>query len=281
MSLWKQLTLLVLVTITFGVWSLVFQYSKDGFLHIYTLDVGQGDAIFIETPTGRQMLIDGGPGKGVLRSLQAVMPRSDRSIDVVMLTHPHYDHVAGLVPILDVYDVDLIVEGGGVSDSEVYKTFRTYRDTEDAEKVVLHAGDRLVLDDGVYFDTFLPEVGGDFENPNDTTIVGKLVFGDVSILFTGDAEKRIEARLLQSEVPLIADVLKVPHHGSRFSSNASFLSSVLPAISVISVGKNNYTHPHPEALGRLANVGGKIFRTDEQGTVHLVSDGEYIWVESE
>jgi len=281
MKLWQQILLIILATTAIGTWSLVFEGQKDGLLHIYALDVGQGDAIFIEAPNGNQVLVDGGPGNKILSSLDKVMSRADTTIDVVVLTHPDSDHIAGLLPVFEKYNIGQVVEGGGISDSDVYKKFVLARDAEVEHSAVVKAGDRIMLSEEAGIDIFAPENTIATGGSNDATIIGKLFYRDVSLLLTGDVEKRGEARLLQSDLPLEASVLKVPHHGSRFSSNAAFLAAVKPVFSLLSVGRNNYGHPTPEALDRIDDTRSIIYRTDTLGTVHLLSDGSNFWVERE
>ncbi len=264
MRLWVQIVLVILTTAAIGTWSLVFDTTPDGVLDVYVLDVGQGDSIYIRTPSGNDMIIDGGPGSRVMRELSSVMPRTDRSIDVMLVTHPHYDHMAGLVPVLEEYDVDFVVEGGGVSDEEVYKNFIAA--IGDTERRVLDAGDIVHIDEGVTFEVYLST------EEEDDSIVGKLIYGDTSLFLTGDAEKIHEARLLRSGVDLASDVLKVPHHGSKYSSTKAFIKAVNPWLAVIPVGKNYYDHPHEETLKRYEGI--EVMRTDEEGTIHIRSDGE-------
>lgn len=281
MKLWQQILIVILATATIGTWSLVLDSTKDGLLHVYALDVGQGDAIFIQSQAGTQILIDGGPGNKILSSLNKVMPRADNTIDMVILTHPDYDHIAGLLPVLEKYEVGIIAESGGVSDSDIYQEFIKLRDEEVDEVTLLKSGDRIVLDEETRLDVILPEKGVVHKKSNEGVIVAKLLYGDVSLLLTGDAERSTEARLLQSEFPLASTVLKVPHHGSRFSSTNALLAAVRPKFSLVSVGKNNYGHPSPEALERIEDVESLIYRTDQEGTIHLVSDGSHFLLENE
>lgn len=281
MRLFQQILIVVLATAAIGTWSLVFSSQQDGLLHVYVLDVGQGDAIFIETPDGNQILIDGGPGNKVLSSLDKVMPRADQSIDMVILTHPDYDHVAGLIPVLEKYEVGMIVEGGGISDSDIYSNFVESRNEEVKAVTLLKSGDRIILSEDAWIDILLPEKVTTDTTSNEGTIIGKLVYGESSLLLTGDAEKSNEARLLQSGMDLESTVLKVPHHGSKNASSNAFLAAVKPKFSLISVGKNNYRHPTVEVLSRITDIESLIYRTDIEGTIHLVSDGKDFWLEND
>ncbi|MBI2038674.1 MAG: MBL fold metallo-hydrolase [Candidatus Niyogibacteria bacterium] len=259
------------------VWSAVFHWERQT-LTIAFLDVGQGDAIFIEAPNGNQMLIDGGPDKAVLRALADVMPFWDRSIDALVLTHPHTDHVAGLVDVLRRFDVDYAIESGASHTIAEYAAWEKEIEKENAKRIFARRGMRIWLSDGVYLDVLEPrEVIGDGD-PNETMVVLRLVYGDTSLLLAGDLTEKGEARLLRSGIFLDSDILKVPHHGSKYSSTNAFLRAVTPEAAIVSVGaKNRYGHPTKEALARLAASGAELFRTDTDGAVIFESDGEQ-WI---
>ena len=230
-----------LALVAFVVWSAVFCFEQQT-LTLAVLDVGQGDAIFIEAPNGNQILIDGGPDKKVLQELARVMPFYDRSIDVVLLTHPQMDHLAGLIDVLARFRVDYAVESGASHTIAEYAAW---------ERAIDKEGD-----------------------PNETMVVVRLVYGKTSVLLTGDLTKKGEARMLRSGDEIASDLLKVAHHGSKYSSTAEFLRAVSPTIAAISVGaKNRYGHPTKETLARLASAGTKVLRTDTDGTVIFESDG--------
>ncbi|MBI1957216.1 MAG: MBL fold metallo-hydrolase [Candidatus Niyogibacteria bacterium] len=269
---WYFLSALALGAVV--VWSAVFHLGRST-LTVSFFDVGQGDAIFIEAPNGNQMLIDGGPDKKVLRELADVMSFWDRSIDMIVLTHPHQDHVAGLVDVLRRFDVDYAVESGARHTIAEYDAFERAVADEKAEHIFARRGMRIWLSGDVYLDVLEPkEFLGD-GNPNETMVVVRLVYGKTSALLTGDLTEKGEARLLGSGVVLDSDILKVPHHGSKYSSTNAFLRAVTPEAAIVSAGaKNRYGHPTREALGRLAASAAEIFRTDTDGTVIFESDGE-------
>jgi competence protein ComEC len=273
------------------------------------LDVGQGDCILVETPEGRKFLIDGGgvdQAEDIRRSgnqdleigglgyraykdavgAKVVVPflrrKGINQLDLVILTHPHADHVGGLNEVLEEIKVDQVLDSGQIYESQAYKRFRALIE---ANKIkysvgrvgqVIHFAENIV---GYILNPFDPLLG----DPNSDSVVMRLVYGDVSFLFTGDMERSEEERILRSSVfGLQSSVLKVGHHGSSTSTSDEFLKAVNPRIAVISVGKHNrYHHPHPSTLQKLREAGVMIYRTDEDGTVVIRTDGKGLTVESE
>lgn len=256
----------------------------DGRLHVAFLDVGQGDAIFIQTPAGRQVLIDGGRyPSAVLDQLGRQMPFWDRSIDVVMATHPDADHVAGLVTVLDRYRVTRLITNGAERDSDpAFDALLAAAETGSTPVATAQAGEIMVLDDGIRLEILHAGPVSGSDNRNEASIVALLTYGRLSVLLTGDAESAAEAALVRSGRALDAVVLKAGHHGSNGSSGADFLRAVDPQIVVISAGLDNgYGHPHPAMLERATAVGATILRTDLMGTLELESDGQQMWWEVE
>lgn len=262
-------------------------------LEVIFFDVGQGDAAFIETPERQQILIDGGPnGQVILEKLGEEMPFWDRTIDLVVLTHPEKDHMAGLIEVLKKYKIENILWTGVVRDTAEYKEWVKLIKEEGANIVIARAGMRILggstslqiwgrsdLDSSrTLLELLYPFEsleGKAMKDSNDTSIVAKLVFGETSFLFTGDATKSVERQLLHQVEQLNSDVLKVGHHGSKTSTSREFVEAVSPEIAVISAGKNNsYGHPHQEVLDNLA--GARIMRTDLEGGIKLKSDGVFL-----
>lgn len=274
-------------------WVVVFDLSKPHFLEVTFFDVGQGDAIFIETPQRHQILIDGGPDQGILEKLGEEMPFWDKTIDLVILTHPEHDHIAGLIEVLKRYKVENILWTGVVRDTSEYKQWQYLIKEEEkqgaqitiaeaAQKVIWlsaspgsHPGKQKWLSG--YLEILHPFEsleGQKPKNTNNSSVIGRLVFGKNSFLFTGDAYKSVERKLVKKGTKLLSDVLKVGHHGSKTSSSQEFIAEVLPQIAVISVGKNNrYGHPHSDTLKILHKYGIKILRTDKDGDIKIFSDG--------
>lgn len=248
-------------------------------LTVAFLDVGQGDAIFIQTPNGHQMLIDGGRDEMVLNKLQAIMPRGDMSIDVVLATHPDADHIGGLPAVLERYQVAEIIDNGkGGKDTRILDEFNTDITLERAHYIHAVHGMRMVLDGehGVYFDVLYPTASSTSPYTNDMSIVGRLVYGQHEFMLTGDSPIAVEQKLVEwCSKCLKSDVLKAGHHGSRTSTGQAFLDAVDPQYVVISSGKDNsYGHPHKEVIDRLVQKGVSIQKTTESGSVVFQSDGE-------
>ncbi|MFW6136208.1 MAG: DNA internalization-related competence protein ComEC/Rec2 [Chloroflexota bacterium] len=254
----------------------------DGRLHVFFLDVGQGDAIFIRTPSGRQALVDGGPSPSTLLSrLGPRMPFWDRSLDLVLLTHPDDDHITGLVPMLERYDVDQVIFREMGCDQPICAEWRRLVGEEGAAVTRGEAGLEIELDEGLRLEVLHPGpklLPG--EGFNDNSLVTRLTYGDVSLLLTGDIQARAEGRLLAHGMPLASTVLKVAHHGSCGATTDAFLRAVNPQVAVVSVGADNdFGHPCHAVLERLR--GRPLYRTDEHGTVTLITDGTRLWVETE
>lgn len=264
------------------VWVFVVAETPSGHLKFAVMDVGQGDSLYIESPTGEQLVIDGGPDDSLLRELPKVMPWFDHSIDAIMESHPHTDHVAGFVDLLQRYQVGAVIEPGIVYQGSEVAMLEKEVLSEHIPRYLARRG--MVLDLGggavltiLYPDsdvTFLPE-----PKVHEGNIVARLVYGKTSILLMGDAPDDVEARLVaMGSTTLKSDILKVGHHGSKTSSSAALLAAVQPKEAIISVGaKNKYHHPTKEALDRLASVGAEVFRTDQEGTVEFESDGTTFW----
>ena len=255
----------------------------DGKLHVYFLDVGQGDAIFIVTPGGRQILIDGGPAPSViLTQLARHMPFWDRSLDLVIATQPDADHLAGLVAVLDRYTVGaaLTQEWSGRSDPTALRWSQLIADHR-VSRIVAQAGLKLQLEPGVEMAVLYPDAdAAPALEDNDASLVTRLTSGGISFLFAADVEAAGEAALVRSGRLLPTTVLKTAHHGSKTSTSPEFLARVDPLLAVIQVGiDNTFGHPSPEVLARLE--GRSVFRTDRSGTVEVVSDGMRLWVKTE
>ena len=249
--------------------------DRGGILTVAFLDIGQGDAIFIDAPSGNQMLIDGGPGKSVLRELSKVMPFYDRSIDVVIATHADQDHVGGLPNVLKNYKVNIFMEPGLSGPSSSYEELEKMvgNNKSNIKKILARRGMVVDLGDGAILQILFPVIDPPGTNTNMSSIVAKLVYGENEFMLTGDSPIAIEDYLV-SLGGLQSDVLKAGHHGSKTSSSDEFVRAVAPQHTVISAGKNNrYTHPHQEVLDILNNFGIKILRTDELGIIVFKSDG--------
>ena len=245
--------------------------SPTGDLQVHFIDVGQGDSILIRTPSGASMLIDGGDtDTGVVQYLKS---NGITRLDIVVATHPHADHIGGLVQVLKAIPVAKVVTNGQPTTTKTYENFLDTIAAGKSAYVEVKRGDTINLD-GLVFTVLSPAnvLGNDLNN---NSIVLRLVYGKVSFLFEGDAQADAEASMLASSVsPATATILKVGHHGSRTSSTPAFLALVKPAVAIYSAGKGNvYGHPHPETLAALATVGATVYGTDVNGTVIVTTDG--------
>jgi len=256
----------------------------DGNLHVAFLDVGQGDATLIQTPGGRQMLVDGGPEPALLaEQVSEELPFWDRDLDLVVATHPDNDHVAGLPAIFERYRVDTLLTNGELLD--VTPAYRALLEEAHGDGVQIHEvtiGERLDLGDGVIIEVLHPGEERNVENRNENSVSLRLTYGDFSLLLTGDAAEEAERAMVAGGLPLRALVFKAGHHGSNTSSNDFFLAAVQPQIVIISAGADNrFGHPHPAVLERVAAIGAQVLRTDELGTIEVITDGREMWWRAE
>lgn len=264
---------------------LVNSARPDGRLHVTVLDIGQGDAILLQGPNGGRMLIDTGPDPDLLLTLlDERLPAWDRRLDLVVLTHPHEDHVAALALLLDRYRIGEIVEPGMLGPGPSDAAYRRRLTELGRQSRVVAAGDRLWLD-GISLEVEWPQPGRVPLRPpdsgkviNSASIVLDLHFRMRRMLFTGDIEQEVDPQLLAAGIadpdgaPL--DVLKVAHHGSRTATTDALVEQLDPRIAIISVGWGNpYGHPSPETVARLVDNGAQLFRTDIDGSVEISTDG--------
>jgi competence protein ComEC len=248
-------------------------------LCVVFLDVGQGDAIFIQSPSGKQMLIDTGRDSSVLRGLGDVMSFSDRDIDYVLVTHPDADHIGGLAEVLDRFVVSKVIRTENESDSGLWNTSERKIEAERAEVSMARRGQTIDLGSGVRLQILFPDVDPREMESNTASIVARLVYEDTAFMLTGDSPKSIEEYLVLVEGEYLqSDVLKAGHHGSRTSTSEMFLEEVDPDYAVISAGKDNsYGHPHVEVTDALFNHGVETFSTAESGHVVFWSDGRTVY----
>jgi len=255
-----------------------WQNSHRGFTFAM-LDVGQGDGLFIESPTGTHILVDGGPPKSILGPLAKVMPPFAKNIDALMITNPDADHIGGFADVLKNYKVGAMFEPGTISPSKTYQNLEAEIKKEKIPDILVRKGMVLDLGGGVKLEILFPDRDVSTWATNDGSMMAKLTYGNTSIMLTGDAPMKTEQIILaeNSAQKLQSTVLKVGHHGSRGSSSLAFVQAVLPKYALISDGKDNkYGHPHKETLDTLAQVGAKIFRTDQLGSIILKSNGDML-----
>lgn len=261
------------------IWVAILRVDHHGVLTVAFLDVGQGDAIYVEAPNGNQMLIDGGPSSGaLLRALGEVMPFWDRSIDVVLATHPDQDHVGGLPSVIQSMNVSNVITTENTTSTGAYNSF----EKAIAEKGVPHflsrTGERIILGDNVSLEILFPNLDTTGWETNTASIVAKLSYGNESFLFTGDSPQSVEQYLVNKDgTTLHANVLKLGHHGSKTSSSKTFLLAVDPEYAVISAGKDNkYGHPNKEVLGILSALNIPTVSTVDKGIIVFTTDGSQL-----
>lgn len=281
---WAYFISVLLVFLNIFAWLVVWEFQKPALLEVIFFDVGQGDAIFIQTPKRNQILIDGGPDTKILEKLAKEIPLWDRSIDLVILTHPEKDHLSGLIEVLNRYQVKNILWTGVKRDTSEFKEWEKLIKKEKARVFTAKAGQEISdcrpprENFCIKLSILYPfeDLGGQqLKDSNNTSVVAKLSFGENKFLFTGDIYKKAEKELIAKGMEITANVLKVGHHGSKTSSGEEFIVEVSPKISVVSLGKNNsYNHPHPETLEVLSNYGIKVLRTDQLGDIKIISDGK-------
>lgn len=255
------------------VWMAVFQLP-DKNLHLVFCDVGQGDAVLI-SHRSHQILIDGGPNNQVLSCLGNNLPFWDRTIEMVVATHPDADHITGLIDVIKRYSVEQFVLNSAGKDSAVFHEFQRVIGAEGAGVYFPQEGDQVklgALKMIVLWPLSQEKVLGATtveKEANETSIVILLSFGEFDVLLPGDISSQIEVQLDLGDI----EVLKVAHHGSKFSTSEEFLEKVKPELAVVSVGKNRFGHPTREVLERLETLGIALLRTDQEGEVEVVSDG--------
>lgn len=265
------------VIVVFGLlnivlWPMVFKDNNKNLI-AYFFDVGQGDASYFRTADSQDILIDGGPGSKVLSKLGEAMPYYDKKIELMILSHGHSDHVDGLVDILKRYDVGEVLYYGAKNDYSGYLEFLNLIKEKNIALKNVKAGDEISLGQTT-IKILVPINYVEGDDLNDSSLVLRLIYGQNSIMMTGDAGSKIEKDILNNNADLKSDILKVGHHGSKYSSSTDFLEKVAPNYGIIMVGlKNSYHHPHQTTLDNLNNSGVKIFRTDLDQDIKCVGDG--------
>lgn len=282
----KQIIYFSIAIIIIGVIVLsFFNYKSDKNLHIYFLDVGQGDSEYVRRMNNFDLLIDCGPNNSVVNELGKIMPFWDRKIDYLLLTHPHADHLSGCIDIIKRYEIGQIIATDAVNTSSEYLEWLKLISDKHIPYKLARAEQEINLDNEIKLNIYRPNKSykdEKIDNLNNTSIVAKLIYHNFSVLFAGDAEAEAQKELLRANgQSLKADVLKVAHHGSNNGSDINFLKAVLPKIGVISVGRNNkFGHPAPDTLKKLESIGAKIYRTDQNGTIEITSDGIHYQINS-
>ena len=277
---WIILIFVFLFVLDCFVWSEIVFNGKNKNPEIYFLNVGQGDSEMIVLPNNVKVLIDGGPDKKILENISDVLSHFDRHIDLIVMSHPQLDHFGGLIDVLKRYSVGVFIWSGIENNTASFKELQKVIEENKISQIVLREGDKIKYQ-GDYLEIIYPPKNlSGVKNLNDAALVLKFTSKSVTALFTADIGKKIEDYLVK-RYDLKSDVLKVGHHGSKYSSAKEFLAEVSPKISIIEVGKNSYGHPTKEVLARLADIGSKIFRTDKDGIVKLTFDNGQIKIFSQ
>ena len=275
--LWLLAAAVVAAAALWGARTLGILPDASGTLEVYFFDVGQGDSELIRLPGGENILIDAGTSStedelvGELRSLGA------ETLDLVVATHPHADHIGGMAAVIDAFDVrQVVMPRISESDTPTTKTYENLlQSIADKGLTITPAepGDELLSSGGAVLTVLAPN-GEDYGDLNNYSVVLRLTYGEDSFLFTGDAEEASEEEMLSLDWPLTATVLKCGHHGSETSTSPAFLDAVSPQYAVISCGvDNDYGHPDAVTLEKLEAAGAEVFRTDLQGTILASTDG--------
>jgi len=271
----KIIIVLVVFILALGLLIFLF-YRTDGKqgLEIIFFDVGQGDSIFIQTPTNQQILIDGGPDTSVVSKIGEQLDFYDHHLDLVVLTHPHADHIMGLIEVLKRYEVDYVMYNDLDVDYDYYQEWESIIDEKGIQ--ILDPVEHSQVDFGeVNFEVIYPfeEIGSEPDDLNDTSIVLRLEYQDFTSLFIGDATTEVEEEIVKHGDEIKSDVLKIGHHGSKYSSSFDWLEIVDPHYAVIQSGEDNkYNHPHKLTINKLTGMGMEILRNDEIGDIRMIYD---------
>jgi competence protein ComEC len=272
----------ILIALFLGVY--LFQ-SNDNNLHVYFLNVGQGDSIYVRVGSDYDILVDGGPDNSVLSELGDVMPVWDREINLVILTHPHADHVVGLIDVLKRYKVDEIISNDSPAATSEYMEWLKLIKEKNIHLELAESGDIKSINEKTTLKFLWPKesyLNKSVNDQNETSVVAKLQYNLFSVLLTGDVNEDIEKKIMSEKENLESNILKIPHHGSATGINQNFLNLSNPDIAVVSVGaKNKFGHPAKPTLDKLEKSTIKILRTDINGRIEIVSDGMKFWTKVE
>lgn len=281
----KKLLILVFISGLCLAGIALYQYRSfhDGKLHVVFCDVGQGDGILVRSPKGKTILIDGGPSDAILSCLAAHAPFWERTIDLMLLSHPHADHLLGLISVLDRYAVLSFGTEKLMNTTAEFTALQEALRGSNTKRQFLYAGDRFRLRDGVE----IVVLGPDAAFLNSTSPNGKITdrkefaslnllitYGTFRVLLTGDSQTEQIRKSLTQLTDTSISVLQVPHHGSRFGLDDGIVQKIRPQLAVISVGKNSYGHPTRQILQLLKQYDIQTVRTDMVGDVEIVSDGK-------
>lgn len=277
--------LLIVNLVVLGYFFVLVDAPEQGLLRVIFLDIGQGDAILIQTPDKQNILVDGGPDKGIIYKLDKYISITDRSIDLMIATHADMDHITGLAEVLRRFPVKQVLDNGLSGESPAYYEWHNSIQRENISKSTVDAPQTILLEDDLSFQFLWPDqdlVEESSADSNFASVVVKLIYNNISFLLTGDATIETEEILIQNDNDLAADVLKAGHHGSKYSSSIEFLQKIKPEYGVISAGKDNkFGHPTLRVLKNLSTVGAQILRTDKIGDIIFTTNGEKLNIKTQ
>ncbi len=279
----KILTVAIFVAAVLAgfIWYAALREDRHGQLSVSFLSVGQGDSIYIESPTGVQVLIDGGPDSSVIRRLSEVMPWWDRSIDLAIGTHPDADHIGGLIDVFSRFRVGTILQSSVLGTTHTWDTFEKDAKVETPNFVTAMRGQVIDIGGGAYLEILAPDRSVPHLETNTACVVTRLVYGNTSFMLSCDAPQQIENYLVELDGSrLKSTVMKPGHHGSKTATSPLWVGYVNPEYAVFSRGcGNKYGFPHAQTVATLKSFGIPIEDTCEQGTVTFVSDGQSVKIE--
>ncbi len=268
--------LLILLAISIILWTIILHEERHGILKFEVLNIGQGDSLYIESPTGTQVLVDGGPGNNLMKVIPSVVPFYDRHIDMIVVTNPDADHYEGFIPLLDKYSADVVLEPGTNNLYPAYGVLEKEIQDKKIPKILAKRGQIIDLGGGAVLQVLFPDRDVSLLSSNDGSIVMRLVYGETSVMLQGDSTAKIEDYLLSlGTTTLKSTILKAGHHGSRTSSTFEYVSAVAPQWTVMSSGVNNqYGHPHKETIETMQKLNIPTYDTCNNGTLIFESDGK-------
>jgi len=248
--------------------------KKDDNLVVSFLNIGQGDAILIQMPQGENILIDGGEDNLLLSEVAKALPWWERKIDYIIISHYHADHITGLMELLNKYEVEhILTTNHRPVEDLLYQEWLVALARHNLKETIVQRGEKFILDDNLFWQVLLAD---DYhEDYNDNSLVVRLSFGKIDYLFMGDLSSEQEEKLINSPLIIDSEILKVGHHGSKYSSGEDFLAVIKPELCVIQSGEGNkFGHPHQEAIDRLQAVNCHIEYNQLSGLITVISDGQ-------
>jgi competence protein ComEC len=261
-----KIILLLLITLNVISWSFVLFRKNVLGNEIFFLDVGQADSELVSSE-GAKFLIDAGADRKIISELEKTLPSYKKRVDVAFISHGQQDHAGGLLYLINNFSVGIVLYNG--DQTPLWQNIKLALEDKKIPFIVVSAGDSVSYK-GAIFDVLWPDSLAKEIGSNDNSMVIRYHDSSISSLFTADISSKVETYLIKNNIN--SDILKVPHHGSKFSSSQSFMEAVSPKLAVVEVGKNSYGHPTKEALSRIIESGAKIFRTDLDGIIKIVAD---------